>query len=77
MTTPLNEQIGRFLRDLAPSTGMYLTTEQAYRAYERYQNLNAVAELFYSYRDQERDDEKRAIDELTEEDYENHECGIR
>lgn len=77
MATPLNEQIGRFLRDLAPSTGMYLTTPQAYRAYERYQNLNAWAELFYNYRDQDRDDTQKAIDELTEEDFDNYSRGVR
>ena len=74
---PLNQQIGRFLRTHAPSKGMYLTTPQAYRAYERYQNLNAVAELFYGYYDQERDDEQKAIDELTEEDFDNYSHGIR
>jgi hypothetical protein len=77
MTTPLNQQIGRFLRDIAPSKGMWLTTPQAYRAHARYQRLCAVAELFYSEYDQMRDERQREIDALTEEDYDNYERGIR
>ena len=74
---PLNQQVGRFLRKQAQCEATWQNTPEGKRAYQRYDSLMTLAEIFYSYRDQREDDEQAAFDELTEQDFEDYAFGRR